>query len=175
MKSALAGMLRWSSKKLAVAAEKIEISTVMADDAVKDTYVKMCAWVRKQRVALAAWFEGVAAKLEKSGSFWEWFKPRAGSIALGAISILFAINALLWLVSVFLNGFIGIIICLIFAVIYGCLAMAFWAEAEKEWTVAEVVAAEPAVTEKKPVAPVHMTSRQRKAATRAQRPVLVTI
>lgn len=164
MNSTLVSMLRWTSKKLAVAADKAD-----------KTYSKMRAWVRKQRAALAAWFEGVAAKLEKSGSFWEWFKPRAGSIALGAISILFAINALLWLVSVFLNGFIGIILCLIFAVIYGCLAMAVWAEAEKDWNVAEVVAAGPAVTEKKPVAPVHLTSKQRKAAARAQRPVMVTI
>jgi hypothetical protein len=190
MKSALVTMLRWTSKKLAVAAEKVNESAVLADDAVKTTYVKMRSWVLRQRAALAAWFDDVATKLEASGGVWDWFKHRAEAMACGLASIFLGVLAILYVVSIPFSSFFGMFICLFMAALLACMSVAASQDAVKLWKRAEAIEFIEAgygfigfdvadVTEKKPVAPVQMTRKQQRkaadAAARAQRFVTVPV
>jgi hypothetical protein len=146
MKSTLVTMLRWTSTKLAVAADKIEASTVIKDAAVKaksfvkKTWATVKLWFLNLRNRIATWLAVLADKLEGSGSSWEWLKHHSLSIGYGAFSILCAIYAALWIISIFFNGIIGAIICIICAVMYAAFALMFWVEAEKAWDAAEMYA-----------------------------------
>lgn len=120
MKSTLVKMLRRTSKGFAVAAEKLEKSTAVKD---RQTWVKKTSgnaqlWAKRQMANMSTWFSVSADRFEKSSGseftvdaakqLWSWISRHAGSIAAGSLAILFGLYAVMFLISMCVNGFIGV-------------------------------------------------------------------
>ena len=74
----------------------------------------------------------------------------------------------MFFVSMFFNGFIGMLICGTIAVMLGSTAIVCWDDAVKAWEAGNTeVSVDPVVAEKKPAASVRVNRKQqRKAAAR---------
>jgi hypothetical protein len=149
MKSTFVSVIRWTSAKLSVAAEKIETSTVpetvldaavnatnkakeVAADTkswVKKTYATIQAWVIRQRQAFSKWLAERADELEKMETF--------PGIAIGfaCVGTMFALCVLFQVfLAVFVwAGFI-VLMCDLFIIgIYSLMSMAFFGLATQAW------------------------------------------
>src|ERR1035438_1822612 len=181
MKSTLVKMLRWTSRGLAVAAEKLGKSTAVEDGQtwVKKTSENAQSWAKKQLAKMSSWLSLCADRLEtttvprfiadSANRCWTWINKRADAIGSGSLAILCGFYGLMFFVSMFFNSFIGMLITGTIAVMLGSTAVVCWGDAVKAWQAGNIEASvEPVVVEKKPAASVRMNRKQqRKAAARA--------
>jgi hypothetical protein len=139
MKSLLVSVLRWTSKKLEVAAEAIENSTAVknaadkAEQLVKKNWTAFKLWILTNRKDASSWLATAADRLERSGFSWKWIQDRSSALAMFAFSIVLGFLACLYLISIPFNGVVGMIWCALMAFLFALMSIAVWKDAKGMW------------------------------------------